>query len=75
MQGNQTKNDVRPPLAVLNYTLDKACLSYQGEQQWSQGWSASSRDVISRDNLPMGLHIVSKALSAGASGSQQSTTR
>ena len=31
MQGNQTKNDVRPPLAVLNYTLDKACLSYQGE--------------------------------------------
>ena len=31
MQGNQTKNDARPPLAVLNYTLDKACLSYQGE--------------------------------------------
>ncbi len=31
MQGNQTKIDVRPPLAVLNYTLDKACLSYQGE--------------------------------------------
>ena len=31
MQGNQTKNDVRPSLAVLNYTLDKACLSYQGE--------------------------------------------
>ncbi len=31
MQGNQTKNDARPPLAVLNYILDKACLSYQGE--------------------------------------------
>ena len=31
MQGNQPKNDARPPLAVLNYTLDKACLSYQGD--------------------------------------------
>ena len=29
MQGNQTKNDARPLLAVLNYILDKACLSYQ----------------------------------------------
>ena len=25
------KNDARPPLAVLNYTLHKACLSYQGK--------------------------------------------
>ena len=31
MQGLQTKNDARPPLAVLNYIVDKACLSYQGE--------------------------------------------
>ena len=31
MQVNQTKSDARPPLAVLNCTLDKACLSYQGE--------------------------------------------
>lgn len=31
MQGNQTKNDARPPFAVLNYTLNKACLSSQGE--------------------------------------------
>ena len=33
MQGNQTKSDsidARPPLAVLNYILDQACLSYQG---------------------------------------------
>ena len=29
MQGNQTKNGARPPHAVQNYIVDKACLSYQ----------------------------------------------
>ena len=29
--GQSNKNGARPPLAVLNYTLDKACLSYRGE--------------------------------------------
>ena len=30
-QGNRTKNDARPPLAVMTYVLDKACLSCQGQ--------------------------------------------
>ena len=30
MQGNQTKSDARPAVAVLTYTPNRACLPYQG---------------------------------------------